>query len=1441
MFAFTSSSSSNNKKQQQRALKEIEIRRGRIETYVDPLPNNDPDMKEFLLHFYRHILFHRTMITEECNLYPHTVQYHYHELVLQQKIISHEDFWQRYFYRTSSIERVVVELEQLDQESKQQQQQQQDSSSGSSYTTRLSSWRMSSSNHPPPKISSDSSANISTTDKKLNPHVDLIPQRVLSTEAGTELSSRSSSSTAAAPKISFLDLLPRRKSTSNDSNKSSIISTTTSENNNNVIPVRGSSLIRAVTPPLILKLDDTMENNPLLLVDFPKPKNASATTVVLSPETTVQDSVAVLSSSIPVVVGNATTTIVTDSTTISTETVVPTINDTNSSSDFDDDTPVLHHDVRIHVNNDVDTVEVVPANMPISSSGIRIVPVSNEVVGSCNVPNWTDDDPATAAVDSIRRRETAGNEDLSRIVEEEETLVTGPETASTTIHDIENRDTDFTMISDEIFRSIPMDETSVTSTNSIDVLVSQSNNGAPDIVPYQDMDPIHSFDTTSSNIERLVEPNDERHVTPDVSSAIVADHNPISLSMNKCDHTVDGHEGRIVESNVTSVGVTSISVANVSPLKQDSVSVSSVVMKVDLRTTNEPSTTNEATSAIFKNVHGTTAVSVHLNELVISETKSDVVESDLQHKAILKPNADPLEEPSSNELTNSLPVLCESSKDSLGNVLENEAVLPESMKSADVIPGHLFDFRKQDEDTPSTLINFQEIPPTVAKVDSESISKSTAKPTIDSAQQLLVDFASSDGSNSGKSSQEHLVSTEGEDSTYRTPPGQVSFEVKPCLLTNSGIDAAFTVMNPFDAVLKSQVTNAETMTSFNETIDCMPLTPDAFQSWEGSPTNNDGFSAPDVTPERISTSDELHGAFDPFFVEAAVEKVVTKPTFTSDETQESVAIPRDFTLPLLEQTEKDWPEKSSSFRGLANFFKNGSVAHAQNSKDFGSMDGASLVSSISNESDLLKTSLDRPDQVKNQSDERRGIGSSVSLMNVFKLGIPESMKSEKGLQHRSISTSTTEAKGEPAVPRTRNTDAFSKVKDEKNTDIPIGIAALGGIFKPKPVDGSEQPSVDASASVEREVQPSSLGTRFNKMFASKKRKQSMDFESPDVPDVTEGFPSPKLAKFVSSDGSNIVQENQSKFENKRKMGNFLGIFGIDTTSEAVLGVPPTVPNESKGKHVVVDALLSEGQPVELFQSGEDLQHIATGTAMVRRGLGNIFKSISRKDYHEVAKSEDAETKEQKNAAVNLESSLFRNLTNQETDDTVEENNVTNEISVADSRAATPVTSNVDLTSLDRFNDTGIHGGIRTEANPKIFRYVMVVICGIFIAMIVPKFQFLISESMVDQLCGPVMPGWTSMRSYGNVAAEAPYWVPTNWKPFAFRRVCGVDRTRTILKWTQHKNGEFNFEILPAGNEKQVPLIKKKRVRSVQIYSDNIEVTHIRGKTERFRPLWIRQR
>ena len=105
MFAFA---------KRQRALAEIERRRGEEKTYTTPLPREASDLKAFLTDFYRNIIFKRQEdMKAELIKYPNTVNQFYTALV--PKEIAYEDFWQRYYYRTASVERVISELEAQDE------------------------------------------------------------------------------------------------------------------------------------------------------------------------------------------------------------------------------------------------------------------------------------------------------------------------------------------------------------------------------------------------------------------------------------------------------------------------------------------------------------------------------------------------------------------------------------------------------------------------------------------------------------------------------------------------------------------------------------------------------------------------------------------------------------------------------------------------------------------------------------------------------------------------------------------------------------------------------------------------------------------------------------------------------------------------------------------------------------------------------------------------------------------------------------------------------------------------------------------------------------------------------------------------------------------------------------------------------------------------------
>lgn len=96
----------------QRAVKEIERRRGDLKTYTEPLDRSREDLKDFLTDFYSNILFQRQVEMQQISIDYPAVQGFYRELV--PNVIQHEDFWQRYYYRTDCIDRVLQELEDED-------------------------------------------------------------------------------------------------------------------------------------------------------------------------------------------------------------------------------------------------------------------------------------------------------------------------------------------------------------------------------------------------------------------------------------------------------------------------------------------------------------------------------------------------------------------------------------------------------------------------------------------------------------------------------------------------------------------------------------------------------------------------------------------------------------------------------------------------------------------------------------------------------------------------------------------------------------------------------------------------------------------------------------------------------------------------------------------------------------------------------------------------------------------------------------------------------------------------------------------------------------------------------------------------------------------------------------------------------------------------------
>ena len=97
------------------------------------------------------------------------------------------------------------------------------------------------------------------------------------------------------------------------------------------------------------------------------------------------------------------------------------------------------------------------------------------------------------------------------------------------------------------------------------------------------------------------------------------------------------------------------------------------------------------------------------------------------------------------------------------------------------------------------------------------------------------------------------------------------------------------------------------------------------------------------------------------------------------------------------------------------------------------------------------------------------------------------------------------------------------------------------------------------------------------------------------------------------------------------------------------------------------------------------------------------------------------------------------------------------------------------------NSTGPNSS--TNGNILSFRFIVLFLFGIATSVVAQHWPRIV-EAMVptiDQLCGPVPPGWSSTDHPAQViVAEAPYWLPTNntdLKHHVFQIICGTDRLR----------------------------------------------------------------
>jgi len=89
------------------AEKELNRRRSMRETYVEPLSCKSQEemnyYKTFMSNFYRTIYKRKKECDSICEQYPNSVGKYYQELVDEKKVVTYEDFWQRYFYRCGDL------------------------------------------------------------------------------------------------------------------------------------------------------------------------------------------------------------------------------------------------------------------------------------------------------------------------------------------------------------------------------------------------------------------------------------------------------------------------------------------------------------------------------------------------------------------------------------------------------------------------------------------------------------------------------------------------------------------------------------------------------------------------------------------------------------------------------------------------------------------------------------------------------------------------------------------------------------------------------------------------------------------------------------------------------------------------------------------------------------------------------------------------------------------------------------------------------------------------------------------------------------------------------------------------------------------------------------------------------------------------------------------
>jgi hypothetical protein len=612
------------------------------------------------------------------------------------------------------------------------------------------------------------------------------------------------------------------------------------------------------------------------------------------------------------------------------------------------------------------------------------------------------------------------------------------------------------------------------------------------------------------------------------------------------------------------------------------------------------------------------------------------------------------------------------------------------------------------------------------------------------------------------------------DAPFMTPPGQVSFEHQRETTAQSLVDAAFSVINPFDAILTPTDVQTDAASPSFASVDNSAFSSDSFHSWKISNKNENPFSASiSLSKPSSASSEKIQHAFDPFGPEASIEHVsiasMTGPadnvstftTLTRASIDEFGSGAKDDGFPSTGQTQDPASNKTSNFLGFTNPFKStlvnsveSNVPTLTNREVLKQSAGASMSADVN----VLASALDSSGGNKKVPEDSLKSGSGLNFRNLLKIGAPNSVDPVVDENDRmDITPETSESTREVESVEVKQdiSNVFSKPTDEFGTFSTISFDDSIESDKRRSLLVTEGNYVEVPA------QAPTLSEWLAKLFPSKKRKQSM--EPSELAKVEKGPPSSKLAKYV----------------------------GFPESFQRLSNTSSKKPDESLSKNIEIKIEVADTTSVS-----EDQQPL------------------------------DANMKSQVNDVT------FAKATAQPT--------VVKAVD-SDSRAPTPVTSNVDLAAMDRSGvvDTRAVNQIATVSI--LFRSILVVALGMFVSWVGQHPKGVVS--VVDSLCGPVQLGWSTPIDLQIVAvqAEAPFWVPVAaWKPWVFRTVCGTNRTRTILKWTREKSGHYDFDLLDADCEKYVSLMKKKNVKSVSVKTEHIEIVSARGKRVLFHPVWTRQ-